>query len=233
MVRIRVPVATAVAVMALSACGSIHGPYAQPGEAGTAIDYVRFPPPPPMPTRPLAPAEARGGADVEAELARLDAALGRLTGDIEASRRHLAHLEAEVERARARIDELLEGAGTAKVSAPLPPPRPPVAAGLRPLVRLRYEQAADVDFAEEVRNAVWTALERLPDAVFDVVAVSTTEADPAAGTATDTQGEEAAWLHAEEVVASLVAMGIEPERLTLSAAVSEAARADEVHLYIR
>lgn len=229
MVRIRVPAATAVAVMALSACGSIHGPYPQPGEAGTAIDYVRFPPPPPMPTRPLAPADARAGANVEAELARLDAALGRLTGEIEHSRRRLADLEAEVQRARARIDALLEGAGTAEVSAPLPPQQPPLATGLRPLVRLNYDHAADVDYAEEVRDAVWTALERLPDAVFDVVAVSPAEPDPAAGV----HGNEGVWLHAEDVAASLVAMGIEPERLTLSAAVSEAARADEVHLYIR
>ena len=96
MVRIRVPAATAVAVMALSACGSIHGPYPQPGEAGTAIDYVRFPPPPPMPTRPLAPADARAGASAEAELARLDAALGRLTGEIEQSRRRLADLKADL-----------------------------------------------------------------------------------------------------------------------------------------
>ncbi|MDZ3836673.1 MAG: hypothetical protein U0S49_04775 [Rhodospirillales bacterium] len=232
MVRIRVPAATAVAVMALSACGTIHGPYPQLGEAGPAIDYVRFPPPPPMPTRPSAPADARAGADVEAELARLNAALGRLTGEIEQSRRHLTDLEAEVERARARIDELLEGAGTARAAAPLPPQQPTVAAGLRPLVRLTYEQAADIDYAEDVRDAVWTALERLPDAVFDVVAVSPAEADPSAG-ARGTHGEQGVWLHAEEVVASLVAMGIEPERLTLSAAVSEAARADEVHLYIR
>ena len=66
-----------------------------------------------------------------------------------------------------------------------------------------------------------------------MVAVSPAEADPAAGASAGAQGERGVWLHAEEVVASLVAMGIEAERLTLSAAVSEAATADEVHLYIR
>jgi hypothetical protein len=229
MVRIRVPAATAVAVMALSACGSIHGLDGQPGEAAGSVDYVRFPPPPPMPTRPVAPAAARAATDVEAELAHLDAALNRLTGEIERSRRRLTNLEAEVERARARIEALREGAGTAKAATPLPFRQPAQGEDRRPLVRVRYGQAADVDYAEEVREAVWTALERLPDAVFDVVAVS----PGGTGAADGPQGDDSIWLHAEGVAASLVAMGIEPERLTLSSAVSDAAGADEVHLYIR
>ena len=116
---------------------------------------------------------------------------------------------------------------------PLPPPQPPRwPPAFARWCALSTTTRRDVDYAEEVRDAVWTALERLPDAAFDVVAVSPVEADPAAGTA-GAQGEQGVWLHAEDVAASLMAMGIEPERLTLSAVVSEAARPDEVHLYIR
>jgi hypothetical protein len=182
-----------------------------------------------MPTRPAAPAATRAATDVEAELAHLDAALSRLAGEIEQSRRHLADLQAEVARARARIDALREGGGTAEAAAPLPPRQPTEPEDRRPLVRVRYEQAAEVNYAEEVREAVWAALERLPDAAFDVVAVSPAGTATAAGP----QGEDSIWLHAEDVAASLVAMGIEPERLTLSSAVSETTGADEVHLYIR
>ncbi len=233
MVRIRVPAATAAAVMALSACGSIDGPYGKLETAPTGIDSVRFPPPPPMPRRPVAPAEAPAeaapDAAVEAELAHLGAALSQLAGEIEQSRRHLAELEAEVERVRARIGTLRDGGGTAKTATPRPPRQPAESENRRPLVRVRYEQAADVEHAEDVRDAVRAALERLPDAAFDVVAVSPAGMAAASGR----QGEESIWLYAEDVAASLTAMGIEPERLTLSSAVSEAAGTGEVHLYIR
>lgn len=227
MVRIGVPAVTCVAIMALSACGSIHGPHVPPDGARPAIDYVRFPPPPPVP--PLPAQAARADAGIAGELAELQSSLGRLSGEIERARRHLADLEAEVERSRARIEQFL-GRQQPGAGAPIPAQQASAAPGLRPLVRIRCEEAAGVDCADyddALRGAVSAALERLPDAVFDLVAVNPD------GTAAEPQGNGVAWLHAEEVAASLVAMGIEPNRLSLSSTLSETAGASEVHLYVR
>lgn len=223
MVRIGVPAVTCVAIMALSACGSIHGPHVPPDDARPAIDYARFPPPPPVP--PLPAQAARAGAGMAEELGELQSSLGRLAGEIEQARRHLADLEAEVERSRARIDQLL-----GRRQPALPAQQASAAPGLRPLVRIRCAEAAGVDCADyedALRGAVSAALERLPDAVFDVVAVNPE------GPAAEPQGDTVAWLHAEQVAASLMAMGIEPDRLSLSSTLSEAAGASEVHLYVR
>lgn len=224
MVRIGVPAVTCVAIMALSACGSIHGPHLPPDGSRPAIDYVRFPPPPPV--APLPAQAARADAGIAGELAELQSSLGRLSGEIEHARRHLADLEAEVERSRARIEQLL-GMQQPAAEAPLPAQQAWAAPGLRPLVRIRCGEAAAVDYEDALRGAVSAALERLPDAVFDVVAVNPE------GTDAEPQGDDVAWLHAEEVAASLVAMGIEPERLSLSLTLSEAAGSSEVHLYVR
>ena len=235
MVRIRVPAVAAAAVLALSACSSIDGVFPSPGQPGATFDHALFPPPPPMPTGPMDPPAApiagpvAGGFDVGQALAELHGALARLSADIEQSRRHLADLQAEVERTQARIDRLLatDGAGTHGPGRNVVPA--PTASGeRRPLVRIRYD-TPEADYADAVREAVWAALARLPDAAFDLIAVTPAEDDAeplgAAG--------EAARLHAEAVMAMLLDLGVEPDRLSLTSAINDTASVDEVHLYIR
>lgn len=231
MVRIRVPAIAAAAVLALAACSSIDGAYPSPGAAGAASDdalfNALFPPPPPVP-----PDEAAGtaaGTDIGHELADLHAALNRLSADIDESRRHLAHLQAEVERTRARIERLLAASNTGGIDADVRHEQTAVApADRRPLVRIRYDRPA-VDYADALREAVDIALARLPDAGFDVVAV----APAGAGGEPSAEDSGAAKLHAEEVMATLLDMGLPATRLTLSSAVSDGASVNEVHLYIR
>lgn len=224
MVRIRNTAVAAAAVLALAACSSIDGSSPWPGDPGAAIDYARFPPPPPMPSG--APAGPVASDDVAREIAGLRASLKQLSADIDESRRHLAELEAEVEGARARIDSLLFGQASGNPStAPIPEQRP---ADRRPLVRIRYG-GPGANYADALEEAVATALARLPEAVFDLIAVT-----PAgAGTEPAAQADGGALLHAQEVMASLLAMGIEPDRLSLSSATSEGTSVGEIHLYIR
>ncbi len=134
--------------------------------------------------------------------------------------------EAEVDGARARIDSLLFGQAPDKPSmAPIPEQRP---ADRRPLVRIRCD-GPRTNYADALEEAVATALARLPDAVFDLVAVI-----PAgAGTEPAAQADGGALLYAQEVMASLLAMGIEPDRLSLSSATGDGTTVDEIHLYIR
>lgn len=215
MVRIGSTATAAAAVLALAACGSIHGSSPWTSGSGAVIDYELFPPPPPVPALPAADEEKAS------EIARLRASLIRLSADIDESRRHLARLEAEVERAQTRIERLL--AGQDAVDADGTPATVQALPQRRPLVRIRYDQP-NVAYGDAFADAVALTLARLPDAAFDLVAVTPAGAGARPG---------AAELHAEEVEASLLAMGVEPERLSLTAARSEAAGTDEVHLYIR
>lgn len=216
MVRIGSTAAAAAAVLALAACGSIHGSSPWTGGAGAVIDYELFPPPPRVPAVPAATADEKAS-----EIASLRASLTQLSADIDESRRHLARLEAEAESTRTRIDRLLaeqdafEADGT-PATVPARPER-------RPLVRIRYDRP-NVAYEDALVDAVALTLARLPDAAFDLVAVT-----PAAANA----GPATAQLHAEEVEASLLAMGVEPDRISLFAAMSDVAAIDEVHLYIR
>lgn len=216
MVRIGSTAAAAAAVLALAACGSIHGSSPWTGGSGAVIDDELFPPPPPVPAVP-----AETGEQKASEIASLRASLTRLSADIDESRRHLARLEAEVESTRTRLDRLLAEQDSFKAGGT--PAAVPARPDRRPLVRIRYDDP-DVAYEDALVDAVALTLARLPGAAFDLVAVT-----PAAANG----GPATARLHADEVEASLLAMGVEPDRISLAAAMSDAVAIDEVHLYIR
>jgi outer membrane murein-binding lipoprotein Lpp len=97
----------------------------------------------------------------------------------------------------------------------------------RPLVVIRFERD-DVDYEQAVYQAVSKALERKPDARFDVVAVSPANGSPADIALTSTSAKR----NAEGVMRSLVRLGLPAERITLSARSSAQAQTSEVHIYV-
>ncbi len=113
------------------------------------------------------------------------------------------------------------------------PSRGPVPQGAasgqrRPLVVIRFDRP-NVEFEQALYTAVSRALERRPQAGFDLVAVA-----PAGGsTAEAARASNAARRNAESVMRSLASMGLPASRVTMSAGTSSDAQANEVHIYVR
>lgn len=98
----------------------------------------------------------------------------------------------------------------------------------RPLVVIRFDRPG-VEFEQALYTAVSRALERRPQAGFDLVAVA-----PASGSAADVaRATNAARRNAESVMRSLASMGLPASRVTMSAGTSGDAQTNEVHIYIR
>ncbi|MBU0725507.1 MAG: hypothetical protein KJ904_09825 [Alphaproteobacteria bacterium] len=111
-----------------------------------------------------------------------------------------------------------------------PTPRPSAgpAMGARPLVVIRFDRP-NVSYEEALYNAVSTALERRPDASFDLVAVSTNRGGAAQTSLNSTNARR----NAERVLRTLTDMGLPAARVNLSAASSGDSAGNEVHLYVR
>jgi hypothetical protein len=106
--------------------------------------------------------------------------------------------------------------------------RPMDTAGKRPLVVIRFDRAK-VPYQQALYHAVSRVLEQRPDAVFDLVAVAPTEG----GQARVALNSNKARRHAEEVLRSLIEMGLPPARVAVSAKTLASAKSSEVHLYVR
>ena len=114
-------------------------------------------------------------------------------------------------------------------------PAPPPAGGAatlvgqrQPLVVIRFNQPK-VDYEQALFDVVSRALERRPNAAFDLVAVA-----PSAGSAAQVSlATGKSRRRAEGVLRSLTGMGLPADRLTLSATSSPSAQVNEVHLYVR
>ena len=100
--------------------------------------------------------------------------------------------------------------------------------GRRPLVVIRFDRDK-VPYQQALYNAVGQVLERRPDAAFDLVAVAPTSG----GTARVALNSTKARRQAEEVLRSLVEMGLPPARVAISAKTSSGSKSNEVHLYLR
>jgi hypothetical protein len=98
----------------------------------------------------------------------------------------------------------------------------------RLLVLIRYNQP-NVEYEQQLSQAVGTALERHPNAEFSVVAVS-----PASGDSTEmAKSQQAAQTDAEAVMRSLVQLGLSPSRINLASTQAPSAQTPEVHVYVR
>jgi hypothetical protein len=91
----------------------------------------------------------------------------------------------------------------------------------RPLVVIRFDKA-DVAYEPALYQALSRALERRPDAVFDLVAVS-----PANG------NSAVARRNADTVMRSMTGMGLPNDRVIMASMNSPSATSPEVHVYVR
>ena len=98
----------------------------------------------------------------------------------------------------------------------------------RPLVVIRFDRA-NVEYEQALYTAVSRALERSPQAAFDLVAVA-----PGRGSAAQVaRGANSARRSAERVMRSLSSMGLPASRVSVSAGTSGQAQSAEVHVYVR
>lgn len=111
--------------------------------------------------------------------------------------------------------------------APLAAPRAAVSADA-PLVTIRFDKP-NVNYEGALYAAVKSALDRRPNAAFDVVAVS-----PAGATAgQQALGATSARRNAESVVRSLTNMGLPTNRIRVSQSSSGGAQTGEVQVFVR
>ncbi len=100
--------------------------------------------------------------------------------------------------------------------------------GRRPLVVIRFDRD-NVKYQQVVYNAISKVLERRPNAVFDLVAISPNQVSPAKAALNANKSRR----YAEGVLRSLVSMGLPPNRVAVSAKTSGEAKTNEVHIYMR
>ncbi|MCZ6524346.1 MAG: hypothetical protein O7A68_10850 [Alphaproteobacteria bacterium] len=98
----------------------------------------------------------------------------------------------------------------------------------RPLVVIRFDRP-DVPFQQALYTAVSRAIERRPQAAFDLVAVSPGSGTPAQVAVNTTKTKR----HAEAVLRTLTDMGLPADRVRLSSMTSPEAASAEVHIYMR
>ena len=106
---------------------------------------------------------------------------------------------------------------------------PPASAGTRrPLVVIRFDRN-NVQYEQPLYNAVSSALQRRPNAMFDLVAVAPNHGNAARVALSASSSKK----NAETVLRSLSDMGLPLDRVRLSALTSNTAATNEVHLYVR
>ena len=163
----------------------------------------------------------------------IDRLLTELTEDISRQTNYLGAERSNLNTLALAVNngELYGESFAARNYAPaMAPPLPPgsgIATG-RPLVVIRFDRD-NPDYEQALFAAVSAALDRRPNAGFDLVAVA-----PSAGTAAQVSlNSSAARRSADKVLRSLTSMGLSPDRVSLSTMTSPNAQTNEVQLYVR
>lgn len=107
-------------------------------------------------------------------------------------------------------------------------PAPAPLSGPRPLVKIKFDQP-NVEYEQAVYMAVNEAMQKYPDARFELIAVNPTSGNAAQVAIETTRARR----NAESVLRSLSQMGIDINRIDLSTQQSAEAKSNEVHIYIR
>lgn len=171
--------------------------------------------------------------DVNKTTIVIDRLLSELTEDIARQTNYLAEERGNLNTLAIAVNNG-EAFGSSLASRAYAPPMMPtsapgagVATG-RPLVVIRFDRP-DVQYQQPLYEAVSQALARRPNAGFDLVAV----APSSGGTAQVALNSNMAQRDADEVLRSLISMGLSPDRVSMSSATSPNAQVNEVHLYVR
>ncbi|PZO88032.1 MAG: hypothetical protein DI626_02685 [Micavibrio aeruginosavorus] len=113
-------------------------------------------------------------------------------------------------------------------AAPVPSVSAAPISSPRPLVKIKFDKP-NVDYQQAVYMAVNEAMQKYPNARFELIAVN-----PSGGNAAQVAIESTrARRNAEAVLRSLSQMGVDADRIDLSTQQSAEARSNEVHIYIR
>jgi hypothetical protein len=160
--------------------------------------------------------------------------LNELTDDIARAQNYFTTERSNLTAMQIAIDngEYIGGSLASRAyGVPAPPPAGGAASlvGQRqPLVVIRFNQP-NVDYEQALFTVVSRALERRPNAAFDLVAVA-----PSVGSAAQVSlATGKSRRNAEGVLRSLTNMGLPADRITLSATNSPSAQVNEVHVYVR
>jgi hypothetical protein len=108
-------------------------------------------------------------------------------------------------------------------SAPMATPSSP-----RPLAKIKFDKA-NIDYEQPIYMAVQEALQRYPNARFELIAVHPTSGNPAQAAIESTRARR----NAERVLRTLTQMGVSLDQVDLSNSASPEAQTSEVHLYVR
>lgn len=103
-----------------------------------------------------------------------------------------------------------------------------VPAGGRPLAKIKFDRP-DVEYEQPLYVAVNEALDRYPNARFDLVAVHPSQGNAAEVAIESTRARR----NAERVLRALIDMGVPSDRIDLAYDQSDMASTNEVHLYIK
>ena len=164
----------------------------------------------------------------------IDRLLNELTDDIARTQNYFANERLNLTAMQVAIDngEYIGGSlANRAYGVPAPAPSGGAASQVgqrQPLAVIRFD-SADVQYEQALFTVVGSALERRPNAAFDIVAVSPSAGD-AAQVALDTSRSRR---NAEGVLRALTSMGLPADRMTLSATSSAEAQFTEVHVYVR
>lgn len=172
--------------------------------------------------------------DTNATTVLIERLLNEISGDLQRQQRYVTYERSDLNTLALAIKNgqfygaPLTNGRVSSLPATAPVAASALPAGEAPLVVLRFDRT-NLSYEEGLYAAVKNALDRRPNAVFDVVAVSTSAGSP--GTAA--LGETAARRNADAVVRSLTQMGLPQDRIRLSAASSPNASSGEVQIFVR
>jgi hypothetical protein len=155
--------------------------------------------------------------------AAVNAELAHRTVSLADERRHLGMLDTAVRTGHATVPVRPASASTARRAS-----ASATGHSQRPLVIIRFDRP-DVPYQQVLYTAVKRALERRPNATFDLVAVSPNRDDEAQLKTVTNRAER----DAEDVFHTLSSMGLPPERVRMSAMTSSEVATNEVQIFVR
>jgi len=167
---------------------------------------------------------------IERLLTELAGDIRRQTNYVSTERSNLNLLSAgikggEIYGASLANQAIISAAGSAAYQGPA---RAVDTTGRRPLVVIRFDRP-NVPYQQALYAAVSRVLERRPAAIFDLVAVAPSAGGPARVALNSNKAQR----FAEDVLRSLIDMGLPPSRVAMSGKTSGEAKNNEVHLYLR